>query len=180
MTIDRIKPVVDVPIRVRLDVAAEGEYQSRSQWPDYKYVCNRGQAHLYLVEQGRQALIRSGARAGDDVEILKRMNGQAVSYEIRILTPGVPQAVVARVAEPVKPNGHAPALATPAVPAEADPKTERLELLLEKLLVASARSHCRAYQIAVKQGLQIDAPNWEDARCTATSLFIHLSEKGVV
>lgn len=183
--IDRLKPAVDVPLRVRLDASAEGIYQAQSQWPDYKYCVNNGKGTLYLLPQAREALVRSGARAGDDVEILKRQDGRASRYEVKILTPGQPQALIARAAapQPIKTNGNANgAKAVPPSAATAElSKSERMELILEKLLVSSARAHSRASAKLIEEGVHIaDGPNWEDVRCTATSLFIHLSEKGVL
>jgi hypothetical protein len=176
MQVERLKPVVDVPLRVRLDVAAEGEYQSRSQWPDYKYLCNRGQAHLYLVEQGRQALIRSGARAGDDVEILKRLDGKAVSYEIKILTPGVPQAVIARTPPaPIKTNGHAaaPPAAQQIIEETGEQRIGRRVKVCGRIAL-DAIADWEAYSTKIGVKMQFES---DDVRALAITLLIEIMRR---
>lgn len=185
MQLERIRPRVDVPIQVHLDHGPEGRPQRSRFGDDYQCLVNLGQANLYLKPIAREALVRSGAKQGDDVRIVKHLHGNAESYDIRVMTNGVAAAPVARQPQPIRTNGSAPAQTVairPDPPAAQQPEAEapvhRIEKLLEKCLVTAARAHWRAYQNALKQGVQIDAPNWEDARCTATSLFIHLSENG--
>jgi hypothetical protein len=171
MTIERLKPQMDVPLRVRLDASAEGLYQAQSQWPDYKYTVNNGKGNMYLLPQAREALIRSGAQAGDDVEILKRQDGRGSVYEVKILTPKA--AVVARPVPARPTNGH-PA---PPPPVPADETGEQRIGRRVKVcgrIALDAIADWEAY--SAKLGVQMQFES-DDVRALAITLLIEIMRR---
>src|SRR5476651_1033191 len=78
---EKIKPVANQPLTVTLEESDGRETRSPYSGLEYRYNAQRGNVdcHLYLPMEGREALQRAMARAGDSVEILKSpQDGQHV------------------------------------------------------------------------------------------------------
>jgi hypothetical protein len=125
---------------------------------------------------------------GDDVEILKKMNGKAVSYDIRILTPGVPQAAVARPAAgsivpppPARPNGHLPVPGpAPLAPVEPALAQETGEQRIGRRVKVCGRIALDAIAEWEAYGVKIGVPvkfESDDCRALAITLLIEIMRR---
>jgi len=106
----RIKLVSGIPLIMTLEDAAKGPFQSRfTDQSEWLYNVNvRGEAsQLYLAVEGHTALQRLGAKAGDEIQILKQQTqGQAPSFSARFVS----DATLAVPSLPAPdPNRRAPA-----------------------------------------------------------------------
>lgn len=197
-----IKLQTDEPVVVVLDKGPLGQQVDGKFGLQYQYTVNQDSGVMWISPQAREAIVRSGARAGDHVRIHKTMHGRASSYEIQIVTPGQPRRLEpaaeppALAPQPIRTNGHTNGNGAPAARAleqEAAehvaatavaprPEVHPLEELLERCLFVAARANVKAYRKLVAEGYleMADTPNWGDSRSTAISLFIHLSQNGKV
>jgi hypothetical protein len=194
MQLDRIAPRVGSPIRVHLDKGPEGQPQQSKFGADYKYLVNFGQANLYLKPMAREALVRSGAKQGDDVQILKQLHGNAESYDIRVMTNGVASAPAARSngngkvhqlparaycqpesngahPEPGRPAAPAPAAAPAQQPAPAQPGSSaasHIAMCLRQAIdaVADTQEYARLRSVGVTF-------LGSDVRAIANSIYIN-------
>jgi hypothetical protein len=202
MTRDVIKLQTDVPVVVVLDKGPLGQQVEGNFGTQYQYTVNRDSGVMWVSPQAREALVRSGARAGDDVEILKRMHGKATSFEIRILTPGVPQAIVARTAapqpshdpyvdqgsppptschvtpRPIRTNGNGYANGAPAPPAQ--PAEESGEQRIGRKVKVCGRIALDAIADWEAYGVKIAVPvkfESDDVRALAITLLIEIMRR---
>ena len=90
----------DVPVIVHLDQGPEGKETTspKSGKTQYQYTLNGDACVMWIDPQCRDALIRSGARAGDDVQFVKLGNGKTTSYDVQVVTAGEAAAPAARPA----------------------------------------------------------------------------------
>ena len=102
---EKIKPATNVPLIVELEET--NGYESHSQYTglEFRYdVLHANVAcHLYLKPEAVQALTRVGARAGDTVEIVKRLSKGVETYSVRIFSDAT-LAVPALPATPAQPD----------------------------------------------------------------------------
>jgi hypothetical protein len=96
-----VKFDTDVPQVVRLDFSEGKEVLSKSGSKQWQYRLNHDQGIMWLPLAGRQAIERSGARAGDEVRILKTYLGRET-----VFTAQVVQTTAAQPAPAVRPNGN--------------------------------------------------------------------------
>lgn len=112
-----IKLQTDVPVVVLLDYGPEGKEVKGQFGVQYQFTLNNDSAVMWIDPQARDALRRSGAQAGDEVEILKQQKGKAVSYGVRLVSDAQPSAPAARPAPRGAKASGLPARAYyPAVP----------------------------------------------------------------
>lgn len=115
-----IKPQVDVPVIVKLDKGPEGQEREGKYGIDYQYTCNDDQAVMWLPKDARDMIVRSGAQAGDLLQIVKTLHGRQSVYSIQVLPP--PTTRDYRIDPSMTPprtngytNGHASASRTTTV-----------------------------------------------------------------
>ncbi len=158
-----IRPDYD-PVIITLDRNPDQCTQREGQYGvDYQYIVNNDRGIMWAPKALRDALIQSGARAGDSVEICKSQRGRAVSYVATLVSDArEPRAA----APPVEPE-----TATPQPVSEVHPITELVTACLRSAIDAM----CEARIYADKRELDLDGPSWEDVRAIANTLFINRS-----
>lgn len=76
------------PVKVKLDKGPHGGIQCHGQYGiDWRYSVNHGKGVMYLPAEAREALLQSGAEAGEDVAI--RRLGKA-RWEVERIAPDLP------------------------------------------------------------------------------------------
>ena len=76
------------PVKVKLDKGRYGGIECHGQYGiDWRYSVNHGRGVMYLPAEGREALLQSGAAAGEDVAI--RRLGKA-RWEVERIAPDLP------------------------------------------------------------------------------------------
>jgi hypothetical protein len=98
-----VKFEIDVPQVVRLDFSEGKEIPTKSGGKQWQYTLNRDQGIMWLPLAGKQAIERSGARAGDEVRILKTYLNQRTVFTAQIVRsiPAQPVPIAAS-----RPNGN--------------------------------------------------------------------------
>src|SRR5579863_5294555 len=80
------------PVKVTLDKGPHSGIECHGQYGiDWRYTVNNGKAVMYLPAEGRDALLHSGAQAGEDVAI--RRLGKA-RWEAERIEPELPLIAV--------------------------------------------------------------------------------------
>jgi hypothetical protein len=80
-----VKPILDQPIIVRLDHGPLGTEKRTDKGTDFQYVINHDEGIMWLPPDGRDALLKCMARAGDTVEILKTKRGAKAFFAAQVL-----------------------------------------------------------------------------------------------
>lgn len=189
-----LKPQVDVPMVVLLDKGPEGK-ETTSQRGDlqYQYTLNNDACVMWLPPEARSAIMRTGAQAGDEIQIVKSLRGKNAIWNVQVVPDSAPPPPASRMVAP-RPaysngNGHSapqqhwenePQPTTPRpqpAPAQqpATTTTYPMEEVMARCLEISARANWRAFQAAKAAGIAIEGPNWEDVRAAAISIFIERS-----
>src|SRR5690242_5340033 len=76
------------PVKVKLDKGRYGGIECHGQYGiDWRYSVNHGRGVIYLPAEGREALLESGAAAGEDVAI--RRLGKT-RWEVERIAPDLP------------------------------------------------------------------------------------------
>jgi hypothetical protein len=184
-----IKFQPNVPVEVLLDRGSEGkEYPSKFENAESRwyYTVNGNTAFMYLPTTARNQLVRTRAAAGDTVRICKTVDGKSTQWYVEVLSdavepPATPAAapgprIVAPA--PARTNG---ANALAAQPAPIPPQSQGSNPLLRQMyqcLLDSFTVNMRAWEQCTKQtGVQMEAPNWEDIRTAANTLFIEINKR---
>lgn len=82
-----IKPMTDQPITVLLDHGPEGkETTAPNGSVDYQYIVNDDGGILWLPAPARAQLLRTGAQAGDLVQISKVQQGRNTAWNVRVVS----------------------------------------------------------------------------------------------
>lgn len=187
----RITP--NTPAIVKLDFGPEGIEREGKFGVQYQYTLNDDCGVMWLPAEGRNALIRSGAEAGDSVRILKTAKG----FDVRVISdaaeleagepepepePEPERKPPARIHTPGKlpaklydTNGRAvaaPAKA-PARPAETWPLAE----VSKSLFRVAVEVLADAKQYAAEIGLDIE-PTANDVNKLGMSFLIQRSRNG--
>jgi hypothetical protein len=81
-----LKPQVDVPLVVLLDKGPEGK-ETTSQRGDlqFQYTVNDDSCVMWLPPEARAAIMRSGAQAGDTVQLVKSLRGKNAFWNAQVL-----------------------------------------------------------------------------------------------
>lgn len=189
------------PVRLVLDIPPENGVRREGKYGvDWQYTVNGNSASIYLPLAGRDALIQSGAAAGDEVAIQKLGKDR---WAVEVLSdaqpepapapapaqphrpkarpfpnaayynPGVPQAdsPLPIVAKP-KANGAQPAQAAAAA-AVHHPYEERYA----RMFVVAAHALSLAHQQLIGEGLDLEPFNWEDVRALAIHFAISFERR---
>jgi hypothetical protein len=176
-----VKPNVDVPLKVRLDQGPEGQQKQGQYGIDYQYTVNHDSGVMWLPLAGREALLKSGAQAGDDVEIVKILRGKAILFAATVVRDAHErqQAPVASAA-PIRPNGQLPARAFYQPEAADDPArlTDR-DIQIPRVSVTPARSQAPlspvAQQLAGTLCAAVDAAAEAEAYARGKGLSIQFT-----
>lgn len=76
----------DSPVLVTLDYGPEGKQHTNTRGEiDFQYTVNGNQDIFWLPPAGRDALLRSGAQKGDQVEITRVLRGHVESFSARLV-----------------------------------------------------------------------------------------------
>jgi hypothetical protein len=187
-----IKLEYDVPVLVKLDRGPEGREHTGQYGINWQYTLNDDAAVMFLPKEGRDAILASGAHAGDTIELLKMQRNKQTLYQAQVvvsdaaeppeaeraprLVSSRPNATAHTVRQPAKSyvNGAAPR--QQAAPPQ--PATDPIEDILTELFVRSGRAQGRAYAQLTAEGVEFEhPPKWADTRAAAISLFIDRTRK---
>jgi hypothetical protein len=201
-----LKPQVDVPLVILLDKGPDGKETTNQQGKtEYQYTVNDDSCVMWLPPEARAQLLRTGAQAGDTVQLVKSLRGKNAFWNAQVLPDSAeppPLRTPARVAanatrllapRPSYPPTNAQAGAArhlaqqiprdpqdplPEPPPAAAPETHPMEQILTRCLELAARAQWNAYRTAQAEGIAIEGPNWEDVRAAGISLFIERARNG--
>lgn len=70
-----LKPQLNIPLLVKLDFGPEGIERDGKYGKQYQYTVNDDAGVMWLDPAARQAILSSGAQAGDEIAITKRAKG---------------------------------------------------------------------------------------------------------
>lgn len=161
-----IRPDYD-PVLITLDKNPDQCTQREGQYGvDYQFIVNSDSGIMWLPKAGRDALIQSGARAGDQVELCKSQRGRVVSYVA---------TVVNDAREP-----QTPAKPAPVRPITEQPTSHPIQERMTHLFLAAAASLREAHRQIEADSFyagRIEPPTWEDIRSTAVHWAISLEKK---
>jgi hypothetical protein len=193
-----LKPQVDVPLVVLLDKGPEGK-ETTSQRGDlqYQYTVNNDACVMWLPPEARAAILRTGAQAGDQLQIVKSLRGNNAIWSVQVLAdsepppPPPPTRMVAprptyaaapsQNAAPSQPNGnghHQAPAPTPLPPLAAEPHP--IEQLMLRCFIAGGRTLWKAYLKLREEGCSYDTPTIEDVRAAGITLYIERTKNGGV
>lgn len=191
-----LRPQVDVPLVVLLDKGPEGkETRNNNGDTEYQYTVNDDSGIIWLPPAARTQLIRTGAQAGDEIQIVKSLRGKNAIWNIQVLADSAeppaqntrmaaPRPAYAAAPQPARPsqpangNGHMHASRPAAAAPEPAPAAPKIGEVMQRALEISARANWTAYQAAKAAGCEIDPPTWEDVRAAGISMFIEHSRNG--
>lgn len=71
-----LKPQVNIPLLLKLDFGPEGSERDGNYGKQWMYTVNDDQAILFLPLEAREAILASGAQAGDEIGLCKRAKGK--------------------------------------------------------------------------------------------------------
>lgn len=114
-----IKPKIDVPVIVCLDQGPEGQQKQGQYGIDYQYTVNHDTGVMWLPRSGRDAILKSGAQAGDTVEIIKVKRGANTHFVATLVGDRHETQPAAARREATQPNIPARAYYKPATGAAA-------------------------------------------------------------
>jgi len=189
-----VKLSTDIPVTVLLDRGPEGFEREGKFGVDYQYTVNRDAGIMWLPRQARDAVIRSGAQAGDEVEILKQQHGNATTYRVRRLSDAAEAPAPAPKPVPAKPRAATPIPArayyqpeTAAAPAPRQAETQPTEAAAEVHPITRRLMSCLCSAIDACSEAETYARSKhfgdleftsEDIRAAALTIFINLSREG--
>jgi hypothetical protein len=160
------------PLVVRLDSPPEG-LQTQSNFGngiEYQYFVNEGSGTTYLPAAGRDAIIASGAQAGDEIEICKSQRGRLQTYVCTVLRDSQePPPPPAPASAPPRPLAVVP-------PQQGQGKPELRATAISTCLRVAIDDMVEAREYASAKKLELDTPTWEDVRAIAISYFIQRSK----
>jgi len=102
-----LRPQYGEPLVFRLDVEPEDAVEKEGKFGglDWQYFVNDGAAIVYLPMDGRNALLKSGARAGDLVSISKSKRGRSTLFSAEVQSDAAePPPPPPRAAAPPQPH----------------------------------------------------------------------------
>lgn len=174
-----IKPQPDIPIVVRLDKGPEGLEREGRYGVDYQYTVNGDRGVMWLPREARDQLVRCGAQAGDDVQIVKSMRGRAAVWSVQVVPdsndpapPAANQRTNGYVNGHSNGNGNGSGQAQPA----AKPQRPAAQWMVAALCAAIDASLAAA-AYAKERGLELNF-NEEDIRSIAATMYIQASKEG--
>lgn len=167
----------DGPLVVKLDFGPEGvEYPSKfGKGLEYMYTVNDDAGVLFLKPDARNAIISSGAQAGDEIAICKRHSGNRLIYDVRLVPDSqeYPPAPPARrpAPQPIPVRQSQPAPAQRSTPASSSPGS--VYPIMDRCLKAAAQQVKETCDYAASIGLVIEGGvTFEDIRTLGITLFI--------
>jgi hypothetical protein len=176
----------NAPVTVKLDRADGKETQSKiSGEPQWMYTVNDDANVIYLGANARNQLLKTGAQAGDMVEIVKRVEGKSTSWGVQVLSDAAEPSFDARNGSkacalprsaPAARNGHVNGHAAPDSQ-QAYPDSHPFEERYARMFVCAAHALQMAHKQLEGEGFELDFPNWEDIRATAIHFAISFERK---
>src|SRR5690348_7691458 len=85
-----VKFSADAAQTVRLDFSEGKEVLTKAGSKQWQYTVNRDNSIMWLPLAGKQAIERSGARAGDEVRICKSFLNQETIWTAQVVRPVAP------------------------------------------------------------------------------------------
>jgi hypothetical protein len=179
-----IRPDFD-PVIIRLDKDATVYTQREGQQGvDYQFIINADQGIMWLNKAGRDALVNTGAKAGDSVEICKARRGNATLFFAQRVNDthesGMPTPQPARQLAGVA-VAEAPKATYPPIPQAQPQQIRAVNVSAEQLsfcLRAAIDAMVAGRDYAASRALTLDGPSWEDVRCMALSIYIARTRDG--
>ena len=194
----------DDALVIKLDFGPEGvEYPSKyGKGTEFMYTVNDDQNIIYLKPEAREAVMNSGAEAGNEIAITKRRVGRNTEYFVEILgdaqEPAPPPARATRpplsehfperqrvarpgpqaVARRDSNRAASPALARNTsedrqpYQREAHHQRPNIYPLMDRSMRAACNSLKETCDFAASIGLPLDAITVEDVRTVAITIFI--------
>lgn len=87
----------DVPVICKLDFGPEGiQTEAKSGAVQYQYTVNDNTGVMWLFPEARQALLKSGAKPGDSVQLVKSLRGKTPIYHAQVVSSEPPLAPAPR------------------------------------------------------------------------------------
>ena len=174
MTRDKLKLVANVALVIELE---DMGVETNSRFHDdveYRYNCShRGSASmLYLKVDGHLAVKRSGARIGDEIEITKTLRNGAPVFAVRRSSDAQEPVATRPTVTMMAPQTQRVPAPAPAVAAAPLAVVHPLQEVMTRCLEVGYHANVAAYNNLIAQGIEIDAPIWEDVRATGISFFI--------
>lgn len=190
-----IKFPLDVPVKVRLDKGPEGQEREGRYGIDYQYTVNSDRGVMWLQKVARDQLVRCGAQAGDEVQILKSLRGRIAQWSVQVMpdsneSPNTPPPANERQAPASAPpngyiNGHANGHSNgqsnyarqtrPQALPETTPR--RAAQWMTGALCAAIDASIAATSYAAERGLEFKF-NEEDIRTMAATMYINACKEG--
>jgi hypothetical protein len=149
------------PVKVTLDKGPHGGIECHGQYGiDWRYSVNHGKGVIYLPAEGREALLQSGASAGEDIAI--RRLGKA-RWEVERIAPDLPfpSEPEAQQAEetdgPPQPRSATPSLPDRlfARPEPAEPPSAPEPVPLPAIATTASQHMMSCYCVAVDVAVEV-------------------------
>jgi hypothetical protein len=190
MTKEKLKLTTNVPCTFTLE-NAQGK-ETKSKFHDgveymYSVICRGASCLLFLPVDGNIAIRRSGAQAGDEIELLKELHNNRAVFSVRVLgkdsapppraaAQPAPTPAPIRMLSPQTQVAPAPTRPAPAAAHQPEaaqiPTVHPLEDSMQRCFVVAGRALWRAYAALKEAGCDYDVPTIEDARAAGISMFI--------
>lgn len=171
------------PVLVHLDKSPQAAIQREGQYGvDWQYIVNHDCGIMWLPEEGRDALLSSGAQAGDEVAIKRSRRGREWVWEIERVSD-------ASEPPPPKSNGQQRTISAnnghlyppPPLPESKYAKPEApgnpVAKQLASCLCAAIDSVAEAQTYATSKGLHVQF-GAEDIRAIALTVYIGQQRNG--
>jgi len=188
-----IKPQADVPVVVKLDKGPEGQEREGRYGIDYQYTVNGDRGVMWLPKEARDHLVRCGAQAGDEVQIVKSLRGRIAQWSVQVMPDSnelAPPPPPRRLPAPPPPpqqnghangytNGHGNGSAGHPTPTPVQPSTAQRPAAqwMAGALCASIDASIAATNYAKDRGIELKF-NEEDIRSMAATMYINASKEG--
>ena len=152
------------PVKIKLDKGPHSGIECHGQYGiDWRYSVNHGKAVMYLPAEGREALLHSGAGAGEDVAI--RRLGKA-RWEVERIAPDLPfpshsEAQQAEETDPLPPPRSATRslpdrlFARPEPPLTSEPPSAPEPVALPPAAVTASQHMMSCYCVAVDVAVEV-------------------------
>jgi len=190
-----IKPQADVPVVVKLDKGPEGQEREGRYGVDYQYTVNDDRCVMWLPREARDQLVRCGAQAGDEVQIVKSLRGRIAQWSVQVVPDSHEPLPSMQLASQTRGsngnghsngstnghhsngNGHGPQQAAPPSAERSDTKQRPAAQWMTGALCAAIDASIAATKYGADRGLELKF-NEEDIRSMAATMYINASKEG--
>ncbi len=180
-----IKPQPDIPVIVKLDKGPEGQEREGRFGIDYQYTVNDDRCVMWLPKEARDRLVRCGAQAGDEVQIVKSLRGLMAQWSVQVMpdsnelapSPSQDRPVPAQARPNGYVNGHGNGhYAGHAQPPRPEANISPIAQQLAGCLRAAVDACVETEAYAKSKGMPLEFCS-EDIRAMALSVYIGAQRK---